>query len=109
MTRGKLSNAKFEENCLTEYAETFPSVCGDLTFYQFPSEQYWAKLFDAVPKNFIFGFKVPEDITVSVWPKHARYGRRAGLQNENFLNAEVLQRCFTSRLEQYGDRVGTVE
>ena len=47
MTRGKLSNAKFEENCLAEYAETFPTVCGDLTFYQFPSEQYWANLFDA--------------------------------------------------------------
>ena len=86
MTRGKFSNAKFEENCLTEYAETFPTVCGDLTFYQFPSEQYWAKLFDAAPENFVFGFKVPEDITVSVWPKHARYGRRAGLQNENFVN-----------------------
>ncbi len=79
LTRGKFSNAKFEQDCLTEYAETFPTVCGDLTFYQFPSEQYWAKLFDAVPDNFIFGFKVPEDITVSVWPKHARYGRRAGL------------------------------
>ena len=42
ITRAKFSNAKFEENCLTEYAETFPTVCGDLTFYQFPSEQYWA-------------------------------------------------------------------
>jgi uncharacterized protein YecE (DUF72 family) len=106
LTRGKFSNAKFEQDCLSEYAEVFPTVCGDLTFYQFPSEQYWAKLFDAVADNFIFGFKVPEDITVSVWPKHARYGRRAGLQNENFLNADVLQRYITCRLEQYGDRVG---
>ena len=106
MTRGKLSNAKFEENCLTEYAETFPTVCGDLTFYQFPSEQYWAKLFDAVPENFVFGFKVPEDITVSTWPKHARYGRRAGLANEHFLDPDTLQRYFTSRLVQYGKRVG---
>jgi uncharacterized protein YecE (DUF72 family) len=106
LTRGKLLNAKFEQECLSEYAEVFPTVCGDLTFYQFPSEHYWAKLFDAVPDNFVFGFKVPEDITVSVWPKHARYGRRAGLQNESFLNADVLQRYFTSRLEKYGDRVG---
>ena len=59
ITRGKFSKAKFEENCLTEYAQTFPTVCGDLTFYQFPSEQYWAKLFDATPSEFIFGFKVP--------------------------------------------------
>jgi hypothetical protein len=33
---------------------------------------YWAKLFYATPETFIFGFKVPEDITVSTWPKHAR-------------------------------------
>ena len=58
----------------------FPTVCGDLTFYQFPSEQYWAKLFEATPENFIFGFKVPEDITVETWPTHARYGKRAGLR-----------------------------
>ena len=80
LTRGKFSNAKFEEHCLTEYAETFPTVCGDLTFYQFPSEQYWAKLFDATPEGFVFGFKVPEDITVSTWPKHARYGNARDCQ-----------------------------
>jgi uncharacterized protein YecE (DUF72 family) len=68
MTRGKLSNAKFEENCLTEFAETFPTVCGELTFYKFPSEQYWAKLFDATPETFVFGFKVPEDIMCIVIP-----------------------------------------
>ena len=69
VTRGKLSKAKFEQGCLEEYAEVFPTVCGDLTFYQFPTEQYWAKLFNATPKHFIFGFKVPEDITVETWPK----------------------------------------
>jgi uncharacterized protein YecE (DUF72 family) len=88
------------------YAKTFPTVCGDLTFYQFPSEQYWAKLFDATPKHFIFGFKVPEDITVETWPKHARYGKRAGLPNEHFLNAPALEKFFTSRLKPYGKQVG---
>jgi uncharacterized protein YecE (DUF72 family) len=106
VTRGKFSKAKFEENCLIEYAQTFPTVCGDLTFYQFPSEQYWAKLFDATPTDFIFGFKVPEDITVETWPKHARYGKRAGLPNEHFLNAQALDQFFTSRLKRYGTQVG---
>jgi len=106
VTRGKFSKAKFEENCLSEYTKTFPVVCGDLTFYQFPSEQYWAKLFDATPKEFVFGFKVPEDITVETWPTHARYGKRAGLANENFLNAQALEQFFTSRLERYGSQVG---
>ena len=105
-TRGKFSKAKFEENCLAEYAQTFPTVCGDLTFYQFPSEQYWAKLFDATPDEFVFSFKVPEDITVEKWPKHARYGKRAGLPNERFLDPKTLEQFFTKRLEPYGKRVG---
>jgi uncharacterized protein YecE (DUF72 family) len=106
VTRGKLSKAKFEQGCLEEYAEIFPTVCGDLTFYQFPTEQYWAKLFNATPKHFIFGFKVPEDITVETWPKHARYGKRAGLPNEHFLDAKALAQFFTSRLKPYGKQVG---
>jgi uncharacterized protein YecE (DUF72 family) len=89
LTRGEFSNAKFEQECLPEYAEVFPTLGGDLTFCRFPIEQYSAKLFDAVPDNFIFGFNVPEDITVSVWPTNARYGRREGLQNEYFLNADA--------------------
>jgi uncharacterized protein YecE (DUF72 family) len=106
ITRGRFSKAKFEENCLAEYTRTFPAVCGDLTFYQFPSEAYWAKLFEAAPADFIFAFKVPEDITVATWPKHARYGKRAGLPNEHFLNASALAQFFTSPLERYGKQVG---
>src|SRR5271154_5326617 len=60
-TRGKLSKKKFEESCLTEYAATFPTVCGDFAFYQFPTDDYWSRLFAAVPRDFIFGLKVPED------------------------------------------------
>jgi uncharacterized protein YecE (DUF72 family) len=106
LTRSKFSNAKFEQDCLAEYAETFPTVCGDLTFYQFPTEQYWVKLFDATTENFVFAFKVPEDITVSTWPPHARYGKRAGLANEHFLDPKTLEQFFTKRLEPYGKRVG---
>jgi uncharacterized protein YecE (DUF72 family) len=104
-TRGKLSNKKFEETCLAEYAETFPTVCGDFAFYQFPSEQYWEKLFEAVPKGFIFGLKVPEDVTVSRWPKHARYGKKAGTDNEHFLDAGCFAQCFAQRLRPYGEQV----
>jgi len=49
---------------------------------------------------------VPEDITVSTWPKHARYGRRAGLANKHFLDPQTFERFFTARLEPYGKRVG---
>jgi uncharacterized protein YecE (DUF72 family) len=105
-TRGKLSRKKFEENCLAEYAKVFPTVCGDFAFYQFPSEQYWARLFEATPDDFLFGFKVPEDITVPVWPKHARYGTRAGQENEHFLDAKAFERFFARRLDPYKEQVG---
>jgi uncharacterized protein YecE (DUF72 family) len=63
-------------------------------------------LFDATPQSFIFGFKVPEDITVSTWPTHARYGRRAGLPNEHFLDPQMFEQFFAARLAPYGMRVG---
>jgi uncharacterized protein YecE (DUF72 family) len=105
-TRGKLSKAKFEDNCLTEYAQTFSTVCGDFAFYQFPTEQYWTKLFGATPPGFVFGLKVPEDITVSTWPGHSRYGQRAGQENEYFLDARTFEQLFAKRLEPHRDQVG---
>jgi hypothetical protein len=59
-TRGKHSKARFERECLAEYAETFPTACGDFAFYQFPSAEYWAGLFDQLPARFLLGLKVPE-------------------------------------------------
>ncbi len=91
MTRGKFSKKRFESECLAEYAETFPIVCGDFSFYQFPSPEYWHKLFSSAPPALQFALKVPEEVTVEVFPKHARYGPRAGAVNESFLNADALK------------------
>ncbi|MEO6759083.1 MAG: DUF72 domain-containing protein [Saprospiraceae bacterium] len=104
VTRGKFSQKKFDETCLAEYAETFPIVCGDFSFYQFPSDQFWRKLFGSSPAALQFAFKVPEEITCRRWPTHARYGQRAGLDNENFLNAEAFTRLFYEPLLAYGGR-----
>lgn len=107
-TRGKFSRKKFEERCLAEYAETFPVVCGDFAFYQFPSREYWAKLFLGSPASLRFGFKAPEHITVKTWPGHARYGRKAGAENEHFLDAELFEAAFSQALEPYRERVGVL-
>lgn len=105
-TRGKLSRKKFETECLAEYAQVFPGVCGDFAFYQFPTPEFWKSLFQQTPPHFQFSFKVPEEITVAKWPSHARYGVRAGMINEHFLSADLLKRLFLHRLEPYADRVG---
>src|SRR5512140_2798538 len=63
LSRGRFSRRTFEAECLREYARTFPAVCGDFSFYQFPSQEYWARLFAQAPPPFLFAFKVPEQIT----------------------------------------------
>lgn len=108
LTRNKFSLRKFEDECLREYAQTFPAVCGDFSFYQFPTEEYWARLFGGTPASLLFAFKVPESVTVPVWPKHARYGKRAGLENEEFLNPGVFRQFFADRLEPYHTRIGAL-
>src|SRR5437773_496131 len=39
--RGKFSQRKFDQNCLSEYTRVFPTVGGDFSFYQFPTEEAW--------------------------------------------------------------------
>ena len=77
LTRGKLSKKRFESECLAEFAETFPIVCGDFSFYQFPTPEYWHRLFSSAPSGLHFALKVPEEVTAEVFPRHARYGPRA--------------------------------
>ncbi|MCU1337267.1 MAG: hypothetical protein JWO19_2848 [Bryobacterales bacterium] len=104
-SRGKFSQKRFEAECLTEYAETFPIVCGDFSFYQFPTPEYWQKLFGSAPPGLQFVLKVPEEVTAEVFPKHARYGPRAGLVNESYLNADALAALFLEPLEPYRARI----
>jgi uncharacterized protein YecE (DUF72 family) len=107
LVRGKFSRKKFETECLNEYASTFPVVGGDFSFYQFPTPDYWQRLFrSAAPLQ--FGLKVPEDITVPIWPGHARYGKKAGLNNEAFLNAQLFEEFFAKPLEPYRNRVAVM-
>jgi uncharacterized protein YecE (DUF72 family) len=104
-TRGRHSHKRFQAECLAEYAETFPVVCGDFSFYQFPSPEYWSKLFASVPPNLRFALKVPEEVTAEVFPNHPRYGARAGTKNESYLKCDALKAMFLEPLEPYRARL----
>lgn len=106
LTRNKLSRKKFETTCLSEYAEHYPFVSGDFSFYSFYGEEFWADLFGKVPLTFQFGLKVPEVITAPAFPQHARYGKHAGLVNETFLNAQIFKTLFVDRLLPYRQQIG---
>ena len=107
-TRGKFSQKKFQEKCLEEYAETFPVVCGDFSFYQFPSEQFWQKLFAGTPPGLKFAFKVPEEITRKTFPDQPRYGPRAALPNPTFLDPAMFDSAFIQPLLPYQDRIAVL-
>jgi uncharacterized protein YecE (DUF72 family) len=108
LSRGKFSKKAFEENCLREYASVFPAVCGDFAFYQFPTEDFWRRLFCQVPTGFQFGFKVPEQITCKTFPVHARYGAQAGMENPTFLDARLFLDAFVRPLIPYQANTGVL-
>lgn len=108
LTRGRFSQKAFNDTCLQEYAQTFPTVCGDFAFYQFPTEEFWRRLFAQTPSGFRFAFKAPEQITCKVYPEHGRYGTLGGSVNESFLDADLLKQSFLRPLDAHHDRTALI-
>ncbi len=108
LTRGRFARKRFEAECLAEYSETFPIVCGDFSFYQFPAPEHWRRLFESAGPALKFALKIPEEITAKEFPSHARYGPRAGTVNESFLNADLLRTSLLEPLEPYRRRVAVL-
>lgn len=106
--RGRFSSQRFATHCLAEYAETFPIVCGDFSFYQFPSPSFWEKLFASAPPTLLFAFKAPEQITAKVIPRLPRYGARAGGLNPSFLDAEAFVTGFLDLLRPWRLQVAVI-
>jgi uncharacterized protein YecE (DUF72 family) len=108
VVRGRFAQKRFESQCLGEYAETFPIVCGDFSFYQFPSPEYWKRLFDSAGPDLLFALKVPEEITAKEFPTHPRYGARAGIDNPTFLDADLFRANLTDLLGPYAHRIAAL-
>jgi uncharacterized protein YecE (DUF72 family) len=107
-SRRGFSQKTFDAECLSEYAETFPIVGGDFSFYRFYEESYWKRLFSQTPGDFQFVLKVPQEITTPAWPKLARHGSLAGRRNGSFLDAAVFRSQFIEPLTPYREQVGAV-
>ncbi len=106
--RGKLSDTRFQQHCLEEYAAVFPTVGVDATYYTFPTEKFARGLVAQVPAHFRFSLKVTDQITVKRFPPLPRFGELAGQANPNFLNAELFRREFLEPLEPVRESVGLV-
>jgi len=108
LVRGRFSERLFRARCLSEYAEVFPIVGGDFSFYQFPSSGYWRELFSSASPELLYAFKVPDQITVKIFPRHARYGDRAGMVNPAFLDVALLADAFLGPLEDFRRQVAVL-
>jgi len=104
--RGRFSETRFNRSCLSEYAQTFKSVCVDGAYYQFPTAGYLTELAAQVPDDFKFSFKVTDEITLKSFPNIPRMGSRAGSVNPHFLDAEHFVRRFLEPCEAIRPKVG---
>lgn len=104
--RGKWADSRFEKNCLTEYAEVFKTVCVDAGYYRFPDERYVEGLVSQVPPDFLFTFKVTDEITIKQFTNLPRHGIRAGKPNEHFLNADLFAAAFLKPFQNFRQNVG---
>ncbi len=77
-------------------------------FINSPSGAHWEKLFRQTSAGFRWGLKVPEQITVPVWPMHPRYGAQAGRENPAFLDHALLQQAFLDALAPWRAQVGVL-
>ena len=102
------SKKTFRERCLAEYANHFPAVGVDSTFYQFPGDRLVEGLDALTPGHFRFGFKATQEITIHTYPDHPRYGERKGQNNPNFLNADLFARRFMEVVGRLGAKLGPI-
>ncbi len=108
VTRKRFSEARFDRNCLSEYAETFPTVCLDAGYYRFPSAKYLEGLCAQVPGAFRFGIKVTDTITLHHFPSLPRFGDQAGKHNEHFLDADLFRKEFLTPCEPFREKIGVL-
>jgi len=104
--RGKFSQARFNHLCLKEYAEVFKTVCVDAAYYKFPDRRTLEGLVTQVPADFLFSFKVTDEITIRRFSNLPRFGVHAGKWNEHFLDAELFQSAFLGPCEPFQQNVG---
>ncbi len=91
----------FKARCLEEYGAFpwFRTVGIDSSFYGPPRPSTLANYHALLPQEFSWVSKVWEEITIPVYPRHKRYGKKAGQRNPNFLNAELFKTNVLSQFE----------
>jgi len=98
----------FDQECLSEYAELFPTVCADFALYDFPSPEKMHIIHEQTPDTFTVSLKVTDRITIKRYPNLPRHGANAGRENPDFLNVSLFEKAFLEPLEQLKKKRGVI-
>lgn len=102
------SKKAFEQECLAEYSELFPTVCADFALYDFPDAGRMKIIHDQTMDAFRLSLKVTDRITIKRYPNLPRHGSNAGKENPDFLNVELFEDAFLAPLEQLKKKIGVI-
>lgn len=102
------SQRAFEQNCLAEYAQVFPTVCADFALYDFPTPRVMETMRRQTPDQFAVSLKVTDRITVKRYPNLPRHGERAGMENPDFLNPTLFIDQFLGPVSALGPKCGAI-
>ena len=109
--RGTPSQALLAKEGLPAYSANplFRAVGVDRTFYK-PVDTETAKQWaQQVPQDFRFLVKAHDHVTTARFPKHPRFGRRAGQLSEQFLDAEYATQVVIDPIRRgLGERLGVI-
>ena len=102
------SKKTFNQECLTEYSEIFPTVCADFALYDFPNADKMHIIHDQTTDDFKVSLKVTDRITIKRYPNLPRHGPNAGNENPDFLNIELFEDAFLRPIEALKKRRGVI-
>lgn len=105
------SKAEFTRESLREYAShpLFRTVGIDASYYTPLTVEQGKNWAAQVPPDFRFLMKVWDELTLPTFPRHARYGARAGQLNTNFLDPHLFLDVVLGPAQQgLGEHLGPV-
>ncbi len=102
------SKRVFDQECIAEYSEVFPTVCADFALYDFPNAKKMDAIFQSTSDGFKVSLKVTDRITIKRYPNLPRHGANAGKENPDFLNVQLFEEAFLKPVEALKGKRGAI-
>lgn len=102
------STKRFEGDCLTEYAQTFPLVGVDHSYYSLPSSKTIKRYQEQTPDHFRFILKAPDALTLRYFPHISRHQKKAGQTNPHFLSINYFKENMIPVVSEFQPKLASL-